>query len=74
MEIKTTISFDISDDFHSYIDIDKIKNGTNIEQSATLLWGPYVDIPSGSWKVVFNGMFEAGENESTCDVSTEMGL
>ena len=74
MEIKTTISFDLSDDFHSYIDIDKIKNGTNIEQSATLLWGPYVDIPSGSWKVVFNGMFEAGENESTCDVSTEMGL
>lgn len=74
MEIKTRIIFNLHDGFQSYIDLDKIRSGTDIEKSTLLLWGPYVDIPSGSWKVVFNGMFEAGENESICDVSTEVGL
>lgn len=74
MKIETNVTFNIADGFESYVELTQISSGIDVKESRTLLWGPYIDMPSGSWKVIFNGMFEAGENESTCDVSAETGL
>ncbi|NVN36563.1 FkbM family methyltransferase [Komagataeibacter swingsii] len=74
MKIETSITFNLTDGFQSYVDLSQISNGIDLKESRTLLWGPYLDIPSGSWKVTFNGMFEAGNKESTCDVCAENGL
>ncbi|WP_133251093.1 hypothetical protein [Novacetimonas pomaceti] len=74
MKIDTRIIFDLTDGFQSYVEMSQVHSGISVKESRTLIWGPYIKVPAGSWTVIFNGEFEGKEAQSFCDVCAEGGL
>lgn len=64
------IYFDVKNDMHSPYGSENIANGVTVTDNATVMHGPYIQIPAGRWRIIISGQVD---NASSCHADAATG-